>query len=552
MMREKILEGTTICPGIAIGKTVDLSHKTDVRQFRISSDQTEEEQKRYAGALERVRAHLYEHIESVHADSYFSAKQIIDIHELMIEDKSFHESIQRRISTEFKNAEWALIDESERITNRLKESRDSYLQARIEDVLDLVENILAALSLPEEKYRERLRKLYAHEVLISTNLFISEVMLAKRFSIRGLATESGALSSHAAILLKSFGIPAIGRVRDLRRVVKSGDEIVVDGIDSRVIVRPTPETIKNYRILQEQTEKPFKVSMPSATETRTIDGTQIHLLGNVDNQSQIKYVVQKGLEGVGLFRTEFLVRNAGRVPDEEEQYRIYRQTIDTLAGRDLVFRTFDLGADKQAPGLGRCEGANPAMGIRGIRRHILRRPEEFLVQVRAMLRAAAGIPVGVLVPMVTTVEDIRKAKKYITQAQEELDAEGSAFSPDVRIGAMIEVPAAAIAIRAILSEVQFVSIGTNDLIQYMVAADRDNEAVLHYGDIHNESILFLLHFIIDRGVELGREADITICGELASDPQNIPLLLGMGYRSLSISPVAAHSIRNAISNTDLI
>jgi phosphotransferase system enzyme I (PtsI) len=257
------------------------------------------------------------------------------------------------------------------------------------------------------------------------------------------------------------------------------------------------------------------------------------------------------LEGIGLFRTEFLLYSTDSFPDEDEQYAIYKRTIDAMQGRPFVLRTFDVGADKRLPYLERCVGQNPALGLRGIRRQLLRCPGELNTQLRAALRAAAGTTLQLLFPMITTVDELRKIKELLSRVKADLQAEGKTFCSELKIGAMIEIPSAAISIKEILSEVDFVSVGTNDLIQYFTAADRDNEAVSHFGDISNEAVVFLLRYIIDGASEMGRRDDVTICGEIASDPGSIPLLLKLGYRSLSISSVLSHRIRTAISETDL-
>jgi phosphotransferase system enzyme I (PtsI) len=283
----------------------------------------------------------------------------------------------------------------------------------------------------------------------------------------------------------------------------------------------------------------------------TADGQKVQLLANVGSPEDIKFVFQQGLEGVGLFRTEFLLMEHGRLPTEEEQLAIYQAAVKQLANRHLVIRTFDIGADKQVPGLTVCTGQNPALGIRGIRRHLTANAREFRSQLRAILRAGAGPLTSIMIPMVTTVEDVRAARKHLLSVHEELCAEGLMANNPVRFGAMIEVPAAAIAVKEILTEADFVSLGTNDLLQYFTAADRDNEDVVMYNDPESRPFLWLLEYIIKSAAEMGRERDVTICGEIASRPNLIPRLLRLGYRSFSIVPVMADPIREAIRSTNL-
>jgi len=548
---EVILEGITICPGIGIGEAYVVSEDINIPRTQIESWQAAEEQKRYKQAVKLVINNLHEHIKEYHDCSLDSTNQILEIHEIMARDQQFHEAVLNRISSERKNAEWAIIDESEIIINKLEASRDAYFQARAEDVFDLTNNILTALSYGAETYRKNIPTLKDTQILISSNLYTSQVIKAKRSLIDGFATESSAFSSHAAILLKNFGVPAIGRIKDLKTSVENGHRVIVDGINGLIIIRPCPKTLEKYYNLKKELEIPPRGLKYRPIEMKTNDGTGIKLLANINNQHQVDLVLRNKLEGIGLFRTEFLILTADRFPGEEEQYVIYRKVVEALSDRHLVIRTFDLGADKIMPGLKRCTGKNPALGVRGIRRHLLYRPEELHVQLRAILQAATGTTIGILFPMVTTVKDIIEIKKHVEKAKVELNYEGKSFSPHVKLGAMIEIPAAAVAIQDILKNVDFISVGTNDLIQYFMAADRDNEAVLHYSDNTNKAFLYLLSFMIEKADEMGRVRDVTICGEMASDPHLIPLLIHAGYRSFSISPVSAQSIRDVIANIDL-
>jgi len=544
------LRGTTICPGIGIGQVRVLDREFIVPRNEILASQVQSEQKSYSEAVKTVSDHLHEHIEEAHAGSSLSSSLILKSHQAMLTDQQFHKAVLSRISTEYKNAAWALEVEGEQIIAELEASRSPYLMSRAEDIRDLVASIVDALSPRPETYKKALRQNGESEVLISDNLFPSSVMEARRFHSVAFATESAALSSHAAILLKSFGIPAIGGVRGLRESAVDGDQVIVDAVNSVVIIRPEPDTVKKYIELKRQFEIPEELPASPPIGGRTKDGANVRLMANINNPDQIQLVLRNRLEGVGLLRTEFLVLQADTIPTEEEQYEIYRHVF-TAVGRRVVIRTFDIGGDKQIANLHYCTGQNPALGVRGVRRHLLRYLEELRTQLRAILRAAVGCQVDILLPMVTTVDDIRQVKHISEDIKEELREEGNPFSDEVRLGAMIEVPAAAIGISEILAEVDFVSVGTNDLLQYFVAADRDNEAVLGYEDFENKAFLWLLGFIIERAAELGQEKNVTICGEGASHPELVPLLLSLGFRSLSITPTSAQSVRNVIKQTDL-
>ena len=545
------LSGTTICPGIGIGQARVLNREFIILRNEILASQVQSEQQRYSEAVKMVSNHLHEHIEEAHPGSSLSSSLILKNHEAMLTDEQFHKSVLSRISAEYKNAAWALKVEGEQIIAGLEASRSPYLMSRAEDIRDLVASIVDALSPTPETYKKVLRQNGEPEVLISDNLFPSSVMEARRFHSAAFATQSAALSSHAAILLKGFGIPAIGGLKGLRESIEEGDQVIVDAVNGVVIIRPEPETVQKYITLKRELQVPEEFPPSPPISARTKDGINVRLMANINNPDEIHLMLRNRLGGVGLFRTEFFVLETENFPTEQEQYDIYHRVFTGAGGRRVVIRTFDIGGDKQIADLYYCTGQNPALGVRGVRRHLLLRPSEIQTQLRAILRAAVGFPVGILIPMITTVNDIREVKRILESVKEELRAEDKPFSKKVELGAMIEVPAAAISVGDILKEVDFINVGTNDLLQYFVAADRDNDAVLMYENFENKAFLWLLGFIIERAVELGKEKNVTICGEVASHPELVPLLLSLGFRSLSITPTSAKSTRNAIANTDL-
>ncbi|MBW1691049.1 MAG: phosphoenolpyruvate--protein phosphotransferase [Deltaproteobacteria bacterium] len=547
---EIVLRGITICPGIGIGRVRVLDRRRVFPRTKIPADQVQSEKQRYDQALQLVSDHLIEHIKEDHSDSSLSTSLILKSHQAMLTDEQFHDAVRSRIVAECKNAIWALELEAMKIIAQLEASRSPYLASRAEDVRDLVTSIGNALSATPQAYKKALPQKKEFQILISGDLYPSWAIEARRFRCVAFATESNALSSHAAILLKGFGIPTVGGVRGLREHVEDGDEVIVDAIDGVVIVRPGAETVQKFTALKQQFELPEDLAPLPAIGGTTKDNTPIRLMANIDNPDQIQLVRSNRLEEVGLFRTEFSVLQSNSFPKEEEQYAIYRHVF-TAAGSRVVIRTFDIGGDKQIAGLNYCTGQNPALGVRGVRRHLLRHPEELRVQLRAILRAAVGCRADILLPMVTTADEIRQVKNILEDVKEELRKEGSPFSDEVCLGAMIEVPAAAIGVSEILAEVDFVNIGTNDLLQYFVAADRDNVAVLGYENFENKAFLWLLEFIIERAAELGKEQAVTVCGEGASHPELVPILLGLGFRSLSITPTAAQSVRAAIARVDL-
>jgi phosphotransferase system enzyme I (PtsI) len=545
------VDGKCISPGIAIGKALLLENDLQVPKISIPHERVEEEKSRYEQAVDLLSRGLHEQAQVVHGGYIFNAHQLLRIHELLLADGEFHKKVKEGIEVHGRNAEWALYEASLDVINLLERSRDSVFEARAEDVRDLASNLLLALLRPRELSDRLTRKVDRNQILFSKRLYLSEVMMAADQHVRGFVTESSAFSSHAAILLKSFGIPSLGGVRNIVQLVRNGDRVIVDSFKGKLILNPTSDLVSKHQNLKLKIERQTGKRSYVPLEAFTRDGTRVHLMANVNNLRQMDMVIKNRMEGVGLFRTEFFVLSDNKIPSEDEQYSVYRSVIKALKGRPIVIRTFDIGGDKLLPDNSLRQIRNPALGIRGIRRQLLVHPQELVVQIRAILRAAVDSNVGILLPMVTITEELKKVRKLLAQAQDQLREEGLPFSSNVNLGAMIEVPAAAFSIKDILSEVDFVSIGTNDLIQYFTAADRDSEIVLHYSSLKNKSVQGMLDFIITQAKEANRQQDVTICGEIASDPINIELLLRIGYRSLSISPVFAPSIRRAIRATRL-
>lgn len=545
------IKGKPIGPGIGIGIALVLESDIQVPQFSIPPHEIEAEKKRYEKAIELFSNELHSQVQAVRGGYIFDAHQLLKIHELLLNDGEYHKKVYERIEKERTNAEWALHEESVHVINSLERTRDALFIARAEDVRDLTDNILFALLKPLELPGRLRRKADQTQILFSKRLYLSEIMMAGDQHVAGFVTESSAFSSHAAILLKSFGIPSLGGVKNVTGLVRNGNLVIVDSLEGTVMLRPDPHTVSKYQDVTRKIEKKIGKRRYVPLQTSTRDGVNVHVMANVNNVKQVDLVLENRMEGVGLFRTEFLVLADNRIPSENEQHSVYRKVLETLRGRPVVMRTFDIGGDKLLTDWSTRGTRNPALGIRGIRRQLLLYPQELMVQMRAILRAAVDSNVGILLPMVTMAEELKEVKERIAEARHQLRTEGLPFSSNVNLGAMIEIPAAAFAIEEILKEVDFLSIGTNDLIQYFTAADRDNEAVLHYGDMKNKPVRDLLNIIIKQATEIGRQQDVTVCGEIASEPANIELLLRMGYRSLSIPPVAAPSIRQAIRDTDL-
>jgi phosphotransferase system enzyme I (PtsI) len=498
------------------------------------------EQHRYSAAVQTARRHLPQHVATVHGDPVPEAKAIFEVHQAILADESFHSKVRNRIAAERKRAEFCLDVEANSLILAFDGMRDPYFKARGEDIRDMACNLLAVLSKSEDDVH---RPLAEEDVVLSRHLHSTHAIMAHRGHARAFASESRALASHAAILLKGFAIPSVGGVPNLFDVAQEGDRIIIDGSGGLVIVRPSSCTEREYGARKQAAEAPPFVG--DVTPCITRDGIRIALKANVEHPDQIALMLAHGLDGIGLFRTEFMIPPMGRIPSEDEQYAIYCRVFQEASGRFITFRTFDIGADKQMGLSLACAGSNPALGVRGIRRHLMNELGELRAQLRAILRAAGNQDVGILFPMVTTRNDVTRAKRVLAEVGDELRAPGAGLPQNVVLGAMIEIPAAAISVQDILAEVEFISLGTNDLLQYFMAADRDNERVVQYNDATTPAFLWLLKHIIVQAAKVGRERDVTVCGEIASDARMLPHLLRLGYRSFSIAPVAANMVRDA-------
>jgi phosphotransferase system enzyme I (PtsI) len=548
---EVILRGETICPGIAIGTAFLLEPEFRITKREISSGQVEIEQSRYTTAVQLVQEQFAERVREVQNATLPEAAAIFSAFEAMLADKEFTKSVLGRIAAESVNAEWALEEEAEKLIRLFDAMADPYLQARAEDVRELVDSILRALARATATQGARYVAPEKGQVLVSGHLFPRAAMQAQQAGAAAFATESNALFAHAAILLRGFRVPSVGGIAGLSGVVFEGDNIIVNANDGTVIVRPIPETLEKHVGRLGESGPPLEVKAEEGFATR--DGTKVHLLANIEYPDQLGFAYESGLEGVGLFRTEFLALTSGSTPSEEKQYEVYQEIIQASSGKRICIRTFDIGADKQSPTLYRNVALNPAMGTRGIRRHLNADLGEFKTQVRAVLRAAAGsdADVGIMLPVVTTVDEVRLARQHIETVKTELCVSGTPYSGDTKLGVMIEVPAAAISMRELLAEVDFVSVGTNDLLQYFMAADRDNEEVLKYNDFEHPAFLWLMRRMIDEAAGVGRVEDVTVCGEAASRANLVLIMLRLGYRAFSIAPVALTGVQQAIGRLDL-
>ncbi|MBX7073329.1 MAG: phosphoenolpyruvate--protein phosphotransferase [Pirellulales bacterium] len=538
-------KGIAVSPGVAVGIAycVDDIYVRD--REPLARSQIYEELKRYDEGCEKTALDLHALHQKVATQVGQSEAAIFQMHETILRDPAFTGKVRNWIAKEAMSAPAALRRLLAEYTNLFRRTEDEYLRERLTDVRDVILRLSAHVS---EALRPDSKELAGPVVLIANELLPSHAVTLGDHEVVGIVTQTGGRTSHAAILARGRGVPAVSGVRGVLRALRNGDTVVVDGRDGHVIINPDSETASAYRKLQREFVN-LKHHLAANREKPAIsaDGQPVDLLANVNHVLDATSAVQMGAAGVGLFRTEYLFLTHADVPDEEEQYQAYRQVINAAPQRRVTIRTLDLGGDKTIPYLGHSREANPFLGWRSIRLSF-EHPDFFSKQLRAILRAAApengeSQDVRIMFPMITTLEEMRRVRGMVRRARRALESEGKPAG-ELPIGLMIEVPAAAICIESLLEVVDFVSIGTNDLVQYLMAADRDNPKVNHLCQPLSPAVLRVLHDVIRACDRVGKP--VTLCGEMAGNPRAFLLLHGMGLRSFSMSPAFISTIKDLV------
>lgn len=532
--------GIGVSPGVAVGSAYCI-HEIFVHPGtrKLADSEVLPELARYDRSREATAADLRSLYQKVATQVGASEAAIFQMHETILHDPAFTAKIRQAIVDGRRTAEAALHQVLAEYTALFERTNDEYLRERLADVRDVVIRISGHLS---EVLKPNADSIVGELVLIADELLPSQVLTLGDREVAGIITQTGGQTSHAAILARSRGIPAVSGLAGLLRKVKNGDTIVVDGRQGTVLINPDRETEAAYRKLQRE----FFDLKGRLAENRdqpavTADGQPIELLANINHKADALSASAMGATGIGLYRTEYLFLTHTDVPDEEEQYTAYREIIAISPQDKITIRTLDLGGDKTVPYLGHNREANPFMGWRSIRLSF-EHPEFFGTQIRAILRAAATAagPVRMMFPMITTLEEIRRVRGMVRRARRRLIEQGQPCG-EVPIGLMLEVPAAAISINELLEFVDFVSIGSNDLVQYLMAADRDNPKVSHLCQPLSPAVLRVLRSVI--GACNAANKPVTLCGEMAGAPRAFVLLLGMGLRSFSMSPAFIPTIK---------
>ncbi len=536
------LRGIGVSPGIAIGE-VRLSERVvfTSRKESISAQEVQKELKRLRGALERTREQLIYLKKQIREKIGEEHSFIFEAHLLILKDKSLYSDIENCIKKEKCRAEWAISRVHDKYEKIFESISDEYFRQRKFDVSDVLSKIYRNLESSVQKKRDddKERILVAHDLLPSE----AALKLSKGM-VLGVAIDMGGQTSHTAILARSLNIPAVLGLRNITQRVKDGDYLIVDGTDGEVIINPPLATRKEFSSKKKKYDDYRRELKKTAKlKSTTLDEVKFFPLANIELPEEVSLAFSLGAEGIGLFRSEFIYLQRSTLPTEEDHFSIYSRIAKEAYPSPVYIRTVDLGGEKNLPQLKIEKEPNPALGLRAIR-FSLRDKDLFKIQLRAILRASSLKNVRILIPMITEIEEIQEIKFLLQEIKEELKRKREKFDENIPLGGMIEVPAAAAMTDMLVKEVDYLSIGTNDLIQYYLAVDRSNELVSYlYKPLH-PSILRLVKFIIDTAQKEGK--DITVCGEMAADPLSAIVLLGFGLRKFSMNPIFIPRIKNTL------
>ena len=554
--------GQPVSRGVAIGRAVLVaSSRVDVEHYFVGADRIEHEVGRLRDARNAVAEELTSLKRELPAEAPHELAALLDVHLMLLHDEVLIDATKLWIHERHYNAEWALSAQLEVLARQFDEMEDAYLRERKADVEQVVERLLrelagsSASTLSAAGARQSARDFGGEDplVLVASDVAPADMMQFKRSVFTGFVTDVGGRTSHTAIVARSLDIPAVVGAREASRLIRQDDWVIIDGDAGVVLVNPSTIVLEEYRFRQRQSElERARLNRLRHTPAVTLDGQAVELLANIELPGDAPGALEAGAVGVGLFRSEFLFMNRGAdLPDEDEQFEAYRDAVLAMQGLPVTIRTVDIGADKplermSAQELRHEHGLNPALGLRAIR-WSLSEPGMFRMQLRAILRASAYGKVRVLVPMVAHLGEAKLILEALARVRQQLDEAGQVYS-NVELGAMIEVPAAAIMIDRFLRHFDYVSIGTNDLIQYTLAIDRADESVSHLYDPWHPAVLQLLHHTIRTSNAAGKS--VCVCGEMAGDPAFTELLLAMGLRSFSMHPTQIASIKQRVLRAD--
>lgn len=538
----EILQGKSVFGGIAIGKiSVYSKREATVKRYKVQDVEAEVE--RYHDATKEAQAQLKQLYDKAVKEVGEANAAIFDVHQMLLEDLDYVESIENIIRSQGVNAEYAVATTGDNFAKMFAEMDDDYMKARSADVRDVSNRVVSVLSGASQGGLESGEPC----ILAADDLAPSETVQLDKSLVLSFVTRHGSTNSHTAILARTMNIPALIGVNFEDDKI-NGHMAIVDGYEGTIYIDPTEEVVDKYRKKKEEdAEKARLLQELKGKDNVTIDGKKINLYANIGGVADVASVLQNDAGGIGLFRSEFLYLGVDDYPTEEQQFQAYKTVAENMAGKKVIIRTLDIGADKQVDYFNLAKEANPALGYRAIR-ICLTRPEIFKTQLRAIFRASNYGNIAIMYPMIISVDEVHEIKKIVAEVKQELDDAGIPYG-NVEQGIMIETPAAAIMSDELAKEVDFFSIGTNDLTQYTLAIDRQNPKLDRFYDPHHPAILRLIKMVIENGHKGG--AWVGICGELGADTSLTETFLRMGIDELSVSPSMILRVREAIRKTDL-
>lgn len=546
-----VLHGVGVSGGIAIGRAQLVSHATlEVAHYSIPRSSVPFETLRLSTAIAEVRRELEElHTTMTGVEAPVEFGAFLDVHWMILNDPTLAEMPKQIIESQLCNAEWALTQQMNVLVEQFEHIEDAYLRERKADVVHVVERVLKVLlgkpgqvapSNPEQK-----------TILVAHDLSPADVIQLKQHRFAAFLTDVGGITSHTAIVARSMNIPSVVALHHARATIRENELLIVDGTTNIVIVNPDKAVLAEYRLKQHEMDlERQKLKRLRTTRPTTLDGAEIRLHANIELPNDLEQVVEAGADGIGLFRSEFLFLNRQGLPSEDEQFEAYRRVAEGMEGKPVVIRTFDLGADKSKEGLGGLNrvAQNPALGLRAVR-FCLAEPRLFLTQLRAILRASRYGMVRILIPMLCNAQEVEQTLNLIAKAKQSLDEQGVAYDQGIQVGGMIEIPAAVLAMSIFMSRLDFLSIGTNDLIQYTLAIDRSDDAVAHLYDPLHPAILKLIAQAIRAANK--EQVPIAVCGEMAGEVRLTRLLLGLGLRDFSMHPAHLLQVKQRVLTSSL-
>ena len=540
------LSGISASPGICIGKAylVDTRGVEVLNTDYILESDLKKEKNRFKAAVKKAKNELREILKDTPRELR-QQSSILESHVVLLEDKLLYDKTLERMEADLINAEWALKRVVADLKSVFNEMEDEYFRERANDIVQVSEriwnNLIGAAPVKISEIRKRV-------ILVANDLSPADTSQIQLERVMGFITNRGGRASHTSIIARSLEIPAVQGLTRATSAIKNDDLIVVDGVAGLVIINPSEETLIEFEVRKELYEvQKAQIGRQSHLDATTSDGVTFSVMGNIELPEEVVSVLSYGGDGIGLYRTEFQYLSRPDFPTEDELFEKYKDVIDVMGDYPVTIRTLDVNGDKaMANGKEICE-ENPALGLRAIR-YCLKKPDVFMTQLRAILRAAVHGRVRILLPMISGMEEIAQAKAMLRDAARELEKENKAFSSDIEIGIMIEVPAAVMLAEAMASEVDFFSIGTNDLVQYSLAIDRGNREVAHMFNPLHPAIIKMVKHVADVSKQTGTK--LYMCGEMAADPANVPILVGLGIDELSMNPQAIPAVKSMIRFLD--